>query len=536
MVSESTSDDRQAFLLTAPATADQRRLAIGVLIVSAVLFVALAPFAKEPLRPVSAFIPIYESVLTVNDLITASLLFVQFGILRWKGLLVLAGAYLFTALMAVAHLMSFPGLFSAAGLLGSGPQSTAWLYMFWHSGFPLALIAYARLGSQSFAGQNVRTPIGACITAVAAAACAFTLFATAGHDWLPAVMEGSHYTLAQVIAIRAVWSLSLIALIVLWRRPSHSVLDLWLIVVVCAWLFDIALAGMLNAARYDLGFYAGRIYGALAATFVLLVLLGEGGMLYARLIAAHGRVRTQAVDLRAANKELTAVNKELDAFAYSVSHDLRAPLRAMSGYAAMMTEDYADRLDPAGLRQLEVIRGSCRRMSELIDALLEFSRMGHQPLRKEPVKLNDLVGQILDELGPQTDHRAIEISVSELGMVHGDPALLKQAFANLVGNAVKYTRNKPAARIEIGCRSDSAGGKKTYFVKDNGSGFDMRYAEKLFHAFQRLHAPSEFEGVGVGLAIVQRVIERHGGEVWADATPDQGAAFYFTLANGPQPA
>src|SRR5438552_8707541 len=275
------TDGRRVFLSTLPAGRGERRLALTVVFVSAAIFLSAVPFAKMPLAQISAFIPIYESALVINDLITAVLLFGQFSFLRSRSLCVLASGYLFTALMTVSHALTFPGLFSPTGLLGAGPQSTAWLYMFWHGGFPLLVIAYALLKSPDLeAGRQQGRPIFAILGSAAAAlvaAAAFTLLATAGQSWLPAIMRESHYTPAMTTVIALTWGLSLLALGILWRRRPHSILDVWLMVVLCAWLFDIGLAVVLNAGRFDLGFYAGRIYGLLAASFVLVVLLLENG-------------------------------------------------------------------------------------------------------------------------------------------------------------------------------------------------------------------------------------------------------------------
>src|SRR6266849_8046218 len=285
------TDERRVFLSTLPAGRGERRLALAAVLASVAVFLAAAPFAKLPLAQIGAFIPIYESALVINDLITAVLLFGQFGILRSRALLVLASGYLLTAFMAVSHALTFPGLFSPTGLLGAGPQSTAWLYMFWHGGFPLLVIAYALLKGEArdTTGPAPGTAVLACVAAVLAAVCGLTLLATAGQDALPAIMQGNHYTPAMIVVVSSVWVLSLVALAVLWRRRPHSVLDLWLMVVMCAWIFDIALSAVLNAGRFDLGFYAGRIYGLLAASFVLIVLLLENSMLYGRLVETHGK-------------------------------------------------------------------------------------------------------------------------------------------------------------------------------------------------------------------------------------------------------
>ena len=534
MEASGLTDERRVFLSTLPAERGERRLALAAVLASVAVFLAAAPFAKLPLTQIGAFIPIYESALVINDLITAVLLFGQFGILRSRALLVLACGYLLTAFMAVAHALTFPGLFSATGLLGAGPQSTAWLYMLWHGGFPLFVIAYALLkgGAHDVPATSGREraatgmAIGSSVAAVVVAVCGFALLATAGQDALPPIMQGNQYTPAMIAVVSSVWALSLLALAVLWRRRPHSVLDLWLMVVMCAWIFDIALSAVLNAGRFDLGFYAGRIYGLLAASFVLIVLLLENNALYARLAETHENERRKSA-------ELMAANKDLDAFSHSVAHDLRSPLRAVDGYARMLEDAYAGGMDAEGRRLLGVVRASSQLMGRLIDALLDFARLGRQPLRTRPVELDDLVNQVIDELRAGCAGRSIEFAVGKLGTAVADPALLKQVLANLLGNAIKFTRDKNPAVVEVGRRKEAeTGAASVYYVKDNGAGFDMRYSEKLFGVFQRLHRAEEYEGTGVGLSIVQRVITRHGGRVWADSRPSEGATFYFTLESG----
>jgi signal transduction histidine kinase len=524
-------EGRQVFLSTLVAGRGERRFAVAVVLVSAAVFIFAVPMAKVPLSPVWAFIPVYQSALVVNDLITAVLLFGQFAILRSRALLVLASGYLFTAVMAAAHALTFPGLFSPSGLLGAGPQTTAWLYMFWHGGFPLWVGAYALLkadGARTSPGWHPGVAILSAGAAVLAAVSALTLLATWEQQALPAIMQGNRYTALMITVVSSVWALSLLALGLLWRRRPHSVLDVWLMVVMSAWLFDIALAAVLNAGRFDLGFYAGRIYGLLAASFVLLVLLIEHGRLYARLAAAHASERRerQLVQLRTA--ELTAVNKDLEAFSYSVSHDLRAPLRAVQGYVTILEEDFGERMEVEARRLLGVIQDRARQMEQLIEDLLVFARLGRQPLAVAAVRLDELVTQTLDDLRSTCEGRQIQFTVGRLGTVQADPAMLKQVLANLFGNAIKFTRHRKPAAVEVGCRAD-ADGASVYYVKDNGAGFDMRQADKLFGVFQRLHSAAEYEGTGVGLAIVQRVIERHGGRVWAESSPGEGATFYFTL-------
>ncbi len=225
--------------------------------------------------------------------------------------------------------------------------------------------------------------------------------------------------------------------------------------------------------------------------------------------------------------ELEAANQELEAFSYSVSHDLRAPLRHIGGFATMLNAHAGATLDEKGKRYVTVIQDSARRMGQLIDDLLQFSRTGRAELRREPVKLDELVGQIRQGLEDESAGRKIAWQCTPLPVVTGDAALLRQVFANLLSNAVKYTRQRPEARIEVGATSGA--GEVVVFVRDNGAGFDMKYAEKLFGVFQRLHADEDFEGTGVGLATVRRIVQRHGGRVWAEAKVQEGATFFVAF-------
>jgi PAS domain S-box-containing protein len=233
----------------------------------------------------------------------------------------------------------------------------------------------------------------------------------------------------------------------------------------------------------------------------------------------------ERVSLRTA--DLEAANKELEAFSYSVSHDLRAPLRAVDGFSQAVLEDYGAQLPEEGRNYLQTIREGAQRMGILIDDLLTFSRLSRLPLHKQTMDTSRLVRDTLDELDSERRGRKIDMRISELPPCHGDQALLKQVWMNLLSNALKYTRKRKIAIIEVGCRSDN--GEDVYFVRDNGTGFDMQYAHKLFGVFQRLHRADEFEGTGVGLAIIQRIIHRHGGRIWAEAAVDRGATFHFTL-------
>ena len=244
-------------------------------------------------------------------------------------------------------------------------------------------------------------------------------------------------------------------------------------------------------------------------------------------LIGFGKVTRDLTRRRRIEEQLAQSNAELERFSYSVSHDLRAPLRAINGYAQAVLEDYAAALDAEGQRFLGIIRDSAKRGGELIDALLNFSRLGRQTLSMEPVDLTELARAVVDELRRSTDVEGMDVIVDPLQPTRGDRTLLRQVLANLIGNAFKFSRGRPHPQIEIGARRE--GQAVVYFVRDNGVGFDMRYADKLFGVFQRLHRADEFEGTGVGLALAQRIIQRHGGRIWADGKVDGGATFFFTL-------
>jgi signal transduction histidine kinase len=247
-------------------------------------------------------------------------------------------------------------------------------------------------------------------------------------------------------------------------------------------------------------------------------------------------LQTRTDELTATNAELAqsrealqASNKELEAFSYSISHDLRAPLRAIDGFSRILLDEYAVALPADAQEYLRDVRSSTQQMGHLVDDLLAFSRLSRQPINRQPVECEQIVSQCLEELHGEREGRRVEIRVGELPACSGDASLLKQVWINLLSNALKYTGRREAAVVEIGSHNGDDSGQTTYFVKDNGVGFDMRYVHKLFGVFQRLHRAEDYAGTGVGLAIVQRIVNRHGGRIWAQAQPDQGATFFFTL-------
>jgi signal transduction histidine kinase len=254
------------------------------------------------------------------------------------------------------------------------------------------------------------------------------------------------------------------------------------------------------------------------------------------LVASFAAVRRRVEDnlLRAREElakraaELEAANEELESFTYSVSHDLRAPLRHVAGFAELLQKQCSSALDDKGRRYMAMILEASRRMGSLVDDLLGFSRIGRVETRKTAVSLDQLVREVIAELAPETKDRDIAWTVAALPVCYGDRSMLKVALMNLLSNAVKFTRLRPRAQIKIGC-ADGKDNQVEVFVADNGAGFEMQYVNKLFGVFQRLHRVDEFDGTGIGLATVKRIVHRHGGDVRAQGTVDQGATFYFSV-------
>ena len=241
------------------------------------------------------------------------------------------------------------------------------------------------------------------------------------------------------------------------------------------------------------------------------------------------RLGERTAELEVANSELKTANEELNAFAHSVSHDLRAPLRSVQSLTSILAADYSGGLPSEAQEIMHRLLASAQRMGQMMADLLRFSQIGQCLLSESEVRISQLAKEALDDLRPDQEGRAIEVRLGELPDCVGDAALLRQVLFNLISNAFKFTRGKQPAVVEIGCEEQN--GAKVYFVRDNGAGFEMQDAQKLFGVFQRLHGAQEFEGTGVGLSIVRRIIERHGGRIWAEAKVGEGATFYFTLTS-----
>lgn len=277
--------------------------------------------------------------------------------------------------------------------------------------------------------------------------------------------------------------------------------------------------GYVNDLEYEFQRKDGSVFPALVNSIAVLDQNGNFASSRSTVFDNTERKKTE--------QQLKAVNKELESFSYSVSHDLRAPLRGIIGFTQILVEDYGKQLDEEANRLMGIIMANARKMGQLIDDLLDFSRLGRKEMSHTTVAMYDMVLKICEDAGKENMDRNIEFHIRELPNVQADPALMHQVWVNLISNAVKYSRLKEKSNVEIGFAEKGA--ETIFYIKDNGAGFDMRYADKLFGVFQRLHSDEHFEGTGVGLAIVQRIIVKHGGRVWADSKLNEGATFYFSI-------
>jgi signal transduction histidine kinase/ActR/RegA family two-component response regulator len=496
-------------LSAATASREEWLWAIGFLSLLFVVFVAVLPFVQVPLARVPSFIPAYESVLFFSDLITAFLLLTQFIQLRSRAVLVLAAGFLFDALIIVPHILTFPGAFSDTGLLGAGEQTTAWIYVFWHGGFPLFMLAYAYLRPRDqpteVAKARYRWMIAAMFGGVVAAVCAVTALTTLGEHLLPRVIAGGDFSMLVTKGISpSIWVLSLVALIALWRREA-TILDLCLMVVMAAWLMDIALSALINSHRFDLGFYAGRIYGLIAAGAVLVVLLFE-------IAREHRAVQLQLIQ----TQKMEAVGR----LTGGIAHDFNNLLAGVIGNIELAIDQASDRPEVTAI--LAEALQSALRGADLVKRMLAFSRV--QPLQLRSI---DLIATI-DKLGPLLraslgEQITVDIIATDgLWPVRVDPAELENCVINLCINSRDAMPDGGRITIEASNFVLESWFAKVYpdlrrgdyvvlSVNDHGSGMPP---EVIARAFEPFYTTKDVgKGSGLGLSMVHSYMKQSGGAV-----------------------
>jgi two-component system sensor histidine kinase/response regulator len=539
----SASTAAPSILLSAMAARpSERRRALGVVLVSVAVFLAIAPFARVQLPQLPAFLPAYQSAFVICEAVTAALLFGQYAIQRSYGLLVLASAFLFSAMMAVLHAASFPGLFLAEGLPGGGPQTTAWLYFLWHGGFPLLVVGYALLrlpGHMDAEGvREQRRSLPMVVLAVAAVVVAVAgcmWLVTAGRGVLPVIMSGDRDASTKLVVAGVTWALSLVSIPLLWRRKPHSLLDLWLMVVMCTWLISVALAAVLNGGRYDLGWYAGRVYGILAATFILIVLVLDNAALYSELARAHGIERDAAAAQRKARELAEEATQAKSQFLANMSHEIRTPMNAMLGMTQLALKGH---LEPRQREYLNKSLNAGRHLLGVVNDILDFSKIEAGKLNIEAVdfELEQVLAHISDLVKEKSNAKGLEfvIDVDESvpRMLHGDPLRLGQILVNFANNAVKFTE-KGEISIVIRCVEETPERVVLRFsVSDTGIGLTPEQCQLLFQPFQQADTSvtRRFGGTGLGLAISRHLAQQMQGEVGVQSAPGQGSTFWFTAA------
>jgi signal transduction histidine kinase len=510
----------------------QRRTALAVSVFLLFMLLVTVPFARVHWVRLPAFVPVQKTLMLVADLITAALLFGQYSIEQTRKLNTLASGYLFTALITIPHMLTFPGVFAEDGLLGAGTQSAAWLFIAWHGGLPLAAIAFALERNPKIAAITSIDRVGisvwmGALSAIGAVA-AVTLIVTAGHEYLPSLIEGGRYTTTAHIVVGGLLLLPLSALLLLIRRPS--LLELWLMVVMFAWFCTITVGAFLSSGRYDVGWYMGLIFDSLTSLFVLLILLHETIALYARQFrtaAAERRERERRLnEMEAILVHLSRVN-ELGQQVATLIHEITQPLAAISMLAQA---------------SLRLAKGSTDQLRETLEPLAEaaVNAMAVVVHLRAFIKNNqpDRRIQQIPEIVEDAIKMASLADISELAIdtryqpaatrVFCDRVQIEQVVFNLVHNAVEAMAGNAPCVLTIASELTPEG-LIQISIADTGPGLPSTVRAKLFEPFITTKA----SGLGVGLSICRVIIEAHGGQLWAEDNHGGGTIFRFTLPQEP---
>jgi len=517
--------EEQHFILSSvPPGLAQRRLALAVVLALLLAFfiTEVGPLSIIQLERIDAFVPAYATAMFVNDTITAVLLFAQFSILRSRALLAIANGYLFTALMLIPWMLTFPGVFAPGGLLGAGLQSTSWLYTLWHAGFAMFVIAYALLRDADPARRLWRGSAGAAIllsvAMTAAVVCATTFVVTAGDALLPRInLDPLHFSTLWLYIAACLALLSVIALISLWIR-RRSVLDLWLMVVMCAYVIEITLIAFPIPARFSFGWYAGRVFGFLSGSLLLFVLLYEITTLYARLLRA----------LLAQRREREARLMTGDAVSASIAHEIKQPLSGIiTGADAGLR--WLDRttpdLDEAKAAFKQIIHAG-HRAGAVIDGIRAIFKKDVR--NRTSLDINELIGDTLVLVGDELRKHRVSVQAEpneQLPRVKGDRVQVQQVLLNLITNAIDSMAAKDGPRV-LRVRSEvHDGGGVIVSVADTGTGIGSPELERIFNPL----FTTKSGGMGMGLSICRSIIEAHDGRLWVAPNEPEGAVFQFML-------
>jgi signal transduction histidine kinase len=529
------SKESGTFLSIVPAAPAAHRYALAIVIALFTAFCVLIRFSRVPLPRVEAFIPILDSIVALNNLVTAGLLLVGFSRSRLRGVLLLAGGYLFTALLALAHLLIVPALFASSAVLGASPQTDAWLDIFRNAGFPLFVICYALLKRYDNTGGQSRAGIGISIISVAAGAvtgvCLLFLLATAGHPLLPRIVNGDSYTSAIIFVNLPVLLFSLTALTFLGSRFPYSILDLWLLVVICAWMPDVALSTVINAGRFDLGFATGNLYGVFAASIVPVVVLIEASRLAGRLEEARAVAEERNAQLAQSREEL-AQARRLEAIGQltgGVAHDFNNLLTVVIGNLELIQCAHGDAEKIERLAQAAM--DAAQRGGHLVRQLLTYARK--QINRPQVVNLNQLIANVENLM-----HRVIGEQIEVVTMlspvvtpVQIDPAQFETAILNLAlnsrdamaggGRIIIETKNVTVDDHHAAKDPEIPPGRYVVIaVSDTGTGMTPAVLARAFDPF--FTTKEVGKGSGLGLSQVYGFAKTAGGHVKIDSEPGVG--------------
>jgi signal transduction histidine kinase len=519
-------EERYLILSSLSPNPAQKRLAVAVVLALLVAFAFTAgPLSSIQLSPVGAFVPAYAAAMFVNDLITSVLLFAQFSILRSPALLVIASGYLFTATILVPWMLTFPGVFAEEGMLGAGLQSTAWLYILWHAGFPLFVIAYAltkKVEPSLQFGKGSGIPIGLSVMGVVALVCTATFLIIATDVLLPPLMlDTIHLSTLWQYAAGATALLVAGALVLLWQR-SRTLLDLWLMVVLCAYGIEIFLISFPVPVRFSVGWYAGRIFGLVSGSLVLLVLLYEITKLYARSLHA----------VLAQRREREARLVTGDVVARMIAHEIRQPLSAMvtnAGAGLHWLDRSAPDLDEAKAALKKIVSDGHRAGGVIESVRTIFKRDAQNRIS---LNIGDLTNEVLFFLRPELQRWGVTVETEpnvQLPLVIGDPILLRQVLVNLITNAIDSMALQTGPRV-LSVRYEACDDGVLVSIADTGAGLRPEDSERIFDPL----FTTKPDGMGMGLSICRSIIETHEGRLWASSNQQPGAIFQFTLRAAPK--